>query len=66
MNTELHAIATSGASMTETLAAQIVVFQNHQLVSKDVNIDALLSKFNQKTSIGKIKSLQKKNTQFTN
>jgi len=60
MNNELHAIALSSTSMKETFAAQVGVFQNHQLVSKDVNIDALLSKFNQRTNMGKIRSLQDK------
>lgn len=60
MNNELHAIAISSTSMKETFSAQVGVFQNHQLVSKDANIDTLLSKFNQRTNMGKIRSLQNK------
>jgi hypothetical protein len=60
MNNELHAIASSGISMKETFAAQIGVFQNHQLLLKDVNIDSLFNKINQRTNMGKIRSIQNK------
>jgi len=60
---ELQEISTPGASMKETLSAQITVFQKHNLVSDDVTSHSLLSKTNQRTNNGKIQSLiQRMNT----
>jgi len=60
---ELQEISTTGASMKETLSAQLIVFQKHHLVSDDVTSDSLLSKTNQRTNNGKIQSLiQRMNT----
>jgi hypothetical protein len=60
---ELQEVSTAGASMKETLSAQLTVFQKHHIVSDDVTSDSLLSKTDQRTNNGKIKSLiQRMNT----
>jgi hypothetical protein len=54
---DLRKISISETTMKGTFGAQLSVFQKHNLVSQDINIDALLMKFNQKTNTGRLRSL---------
>lgn len=54
---ELHLIATSGGSMSEVFSAQLKVFQNHNLVSKDTTMNELSDRFNLISHIGMMRSL---------
>jgi hypothetical protein len=60
ISNELHAISASRTSMKESFSAQLNVLQKHHLVSPDINVDSLLSKFTKKTNTGTIKSLQER------
>ncbi len=55
---ELKTISSSETTMSGKFAAQFSVFQKHNLVSQDINIDALLVKFNRKTNFEILRSLQ--------
>jgi hypothetical protein len=55
---ELKTISSSETTMSGKFAAQLSVFQKHNLVSQDINIDALLVKFNKKTNYEIFRSLQ--------
>jgi hypothetical protein len=58
---ELHLISTSGASMSEVFSAQLRVFQNHNLVSKDTTMNDLFDRFTLTTHTGLMRSLQQRN-----
>jgi hypothetical protein len=55
---ELKTITSSETTMNGKFTAQLSVFQKHNLVSQDINIDALLIKFNKKTNYEIFRSLQ--------
>jgi hypothetical protein len=57
INEELQKIAKSETTMGNTFAAQLSVFQKHNLVSQQTTIDTLLMKFNKRTNTGIFKSL---------
>jgi hypothetical protein len=57
---ELKTISSSETTMGGKFAAQFSVFQKHNLVSQDINIDALLVKFNKKTNNGIFRLLQER------
>lgn len=55
---ELKTISSSETTMSGKFTAQFSVFQKHNLVSQDININALLVKFNKKTNYELFRSLQ--------